>query len=229
MTNEKNTRKAAVAGQFYPAGHEAATRELERYFSPFEDCEQRDDIRAVIVPHAGWVFSGEVAASAFSRINPSKVYDRVFLIGPSHRVYLDAVSIDSESTHYATPLGEVEVDCETCRKLAEDTKLFKYDKRAHLREHCLEVELPFLQYHLKTMPPIVPVVIATDDNHSPGDMCGGYVMIKAPELTYDAIFDALKNGAYYDVDQGVEPDFIIMSYENFYDREALADYIDRLF
>lgn len=163
MTNEKNTRKAAVAGQFYPAGHEAATRELERYFSHFEDCEQRDDIRAVIVPHAGWIFSGEVAASAFSRINPSKVYDRVFLIGPSHQVYLDAVSIDSESTHYATPLGEVEVDCETCRKLAEDTKLFKYDKRAHLREHCLEVELPFLQYHLKTMPPIVPVVIATDD------------------------------------------------------------------
>ena len=163
MTGEKNIRKAAVAGQFYPAGHEEATYELEQYFNPFKDCLQRDDIQAVIVPHAGWVFSGEVAASAFSRINPAKVYDRVFLIGPSHQVYLDAASVDTESTHYSTPLGEVEVDGETCRKLAEDTRLFKYDKRAHLREHCLEVELPFLQYHLKTMPPIVPVIIATDD------------------------------------------------------------------
>ena len=160
---EKNTRKAAVAGQFYPAGREEAIRELNQYFSPFRDCQQRDDIRAVIVPHAGWVFSGEVAASAFARINPEKVYDRIFLIGPSHHIYLDAASVDTASTHYCTPLGEVEVDRAVCQELAKNDKLFKYDKKAHLHEHCLEVELPFLQYHLKTMPPIVPVVIATDD------------------------------------------------------------------
>lgn len=160
---EKNIRKAAVAGQFYPADREEAIQELNQYFSPFKDCERRDDIRAVIVPHAGWVFSGEVAASAFARIHPKKEYDRIFLIGPSHQVYLNAASVDIASTHYSTPLGEVEVDTALCQQLSKDAKLFKYDKRAHLREHCLEVELPFLQYHLKTMPPIVPLVIATDE------------------------------------------------------------------
>ncbi len=160
---EKNIRRAAVAGQFYPADREEAIKELNHYFSPFEDCKRRDDIRALIVPHAGWVFSGEVAASAFARINPEKVYDRIFLIGPSHQVYLNAASVDTASTHYSTPLGEVELDTALCRQLAQNERLFKYDKGAHLREHCLEVELPFLQYHLKTMPPIVPIIIATDD------------------------------------------------------------------
>ena len=160
---EKNTRKAAVAGQFYPATREEATHELDGYFSTFKDCDKRDDIQAVIVPHAGWVFSGEVAASAFARIKPERTYDRVFLIGPSHQVYLNAASVDTASTHYSTPLGEVEVDTALCQQLAQDTQLFKYDKKAHLHEHCLEVELPFLQYHLKKMPPIVPVIIATDE------------------------------------------------------------------
>ena len=160
---EKHIRQAAVAGQFYPADRQEAIQELENHFRPFNNCERRNDIQAVIVPHAGWVFSGEVAASAFAHINPDKTYERIFLIGPSHHVYLDAIAVDTAPTHYATPLGEVEVDSDVCQELAKNQPLFKYDLRAFQREHCLEVELPFLQHHLKHMPPIVPIVIATDD------------------------------------------------------------------
>lgn len=163
-TMEKTIRPTAVAGSFYPRGREEVEEQLKDCFKPFTGCEQRTDIQAVIVPHAGWVFSGEVAASAFARILPSKHYERVFLIGPSHQVWLDAVSVNTAVTHYATPLGEVPVDIEACRKLtARNPELFKYDPRAHAREHCLEVEIPFLQYHLKEMPPIVPVIISTDE------------------------------------------------------------------
>ena len=162
-TMEKTVRRAAVAGSFYPGSKEEVLQQLKDCFKPFLKCKQRSDIQAVIVPHAGWVYSGEVAASAYARIDSSKHYERIFLIGPSHQVWLDAVSVNTAATHYATPLGEVPVDTAVCQALAsKNPGLFKYDPRAHAREHCLEVQLPFLQYHFEEMPPIVPVIIATD-------------------------------------------------------------------
>ena len=162
-TMEKTVRRAAVAGSFYPGSKEEVLQQLKDCFKPFLKCKQRSDIQAVIVPHAGWVYSGEVAASAYARIDSSKHYERIFLIGPSHQVWLDAVSVNTAATHYATPLGEVPVDTAVCQALvSKNPGLFKYDPRAHAREHCLEVQLPFLQYHFEKMPPIVPVIIATD-------------------------------------------------------------------
>lgn len=105
-TMEKTVRRAAVAGSFYPDSTEEVLKELKDCFKPFLKCEQRSDIQAVIVPHAGWVFSGEVAASAFARIDPAKHYERIFLIGPSHQVWLDAVSVNTAATHYATLLAK---------------------------------------------------------------------------------------------------------------------------
>ncbi len=118
-------------------------------------------VQAVIVPHAGYVFSGATAASAFSCIDPNIQYEHIFLLGPSHQVYLDKASVNTDFDAYGTPLGNVKVDIEMGLKVLSSSDVFTCDQRAHSKEHCLEVQLPLLQYHFKEMPPIVPIVIAT--------------------------------------------------------------------
>ena len=119
--------------------------------------------QAVIVPHAGYVFSGDVAASAFNKIPRGHTYKRIFLLGPSHYEWVDGASVNIGVEYYATPLGNVKVDCETTDKLVAADSVFKYKARAHDREHCLEVQLPFLLRRLDKMPAIVPIIVSTND------------------------------------------------------------------
>jgi len=122
-----------------------------------------DCVAALIVPHAGYYFSGNVAASAYALLNPQKPYKRIFLLGPSHHEWLNGASVNGEVDYYATPLGNVPVDREVARKLIESDSVFSYQPKAHDREHCLEVQLPFLQRRFKDVPPIVPIIISTND------------------------------------------------------------------
>lgn len=167
----QNIRPAAVAGKFYDGEPKALERSVKECFdhaatmAPLSKAEREssDTVQAVIVPHAGYVFSGAVAASAFLRINPETKYKRIFLLGPSHHVAFRGASVATAFDAYATPLGNVPVDTAVCRELTENSSVFDYHPDAHDREHCLEVQLPFLQEHMKTMAPIVPIIIGTQD------------------------------------------------------------------
>lgn len=154
-------RRAAVAGSFYPARKDDVEQMLKDFFGQYADVQARNDVAAVIVPHAGYVFSGAVAAAAFAQISSDRLYERVFLLGPSHHVYMDGASVNNAFEYYDTPLGKVKVDLDVCNNLLKANAVFRFDARAHLTEHCLEVQLPFLQYHLRSVPPIVPVIIGT--------------------------------------------------------------------
>ena len=117
---------------------------------------------AFIVPHAGYVFSGEVAASAYSRIPRGHNYKRIFLLGPSHRVGFAGANVDTLYSAAETPLGQVPIDVATGRELIErGAGVFCSRSDAHDREHCLEVQLPFLQKVFDEVPPVVPIVIGT--------------------------------------------------------------------
>ena len=118
--------------------------------------------QALIVPHAGYVFSGEVAAAAFCRIPRGQSYKRIFLIGPSHRVGFAGASVDTLYDYAGTPLGNVRIDVATGQELIrKGAGAFTCRNDAHDREHCLEVQLPFLQMVFKEVPPIVPIVVGT--------------------------------------------------------------------
>lgn len=135
---------------------------LEDWLHP-SDAGSQAAPQALIVPHAGYIFSGEVAASAFNRIPKGHSYKRVFLLGPSHRVGFGGASVDTLYSYAETPLGRVPIDISVGKELiqkGEDAFLFRDD--AHDREHCLEVQLPFLQMVFKVVPPIVPIVIGTE-------------------------------------------------------------------
>ena len=128
----------------------------------FEDSEPKkvNNVIAIIAPHAGYVFSGSVAASAYNQVDSEISYENVFIIASSHRAYFDGASIYSIG-NCETPLGEVKVNIELAKKLIAENKDFSYVPEAHSSEHSIEVQLPFLQYKLKNGFQIIPIVIGT--------------------------------------------------------------------
>lgn len=159
---EAKIRKPAVAGSFYAGDAKELRQDVQNCFSRCKN-PLMENVQAVIVPHAGYVFSGVTAASAFAAINPDAEYEHIFLLGPSHHVYLGKASVNIGASAYATPLGNVPVDTALCKDLMEKSDAITYAQEAHESEHCLEVELPFLQYHMKKIPSIVPIIIATQE------------------------------------------------------------------
>ena len=160
---EPLVRAATQANRFYTGDAKELSDEVDSLLALHVKDRQYEQVAALIVPHAGYYFSGNVAAAAYQSIPDSKEYKRIFLLGPSHHEWLDGVSVNTEFDYYATPLGNVKVDVETAQKLMEADSVFSYQPKAHDREHCLEVQLPFLQKRLKDVPPIIPIIISTND------------------------------------------------------------------
>jgi MEMO1 family protein len=162
-------REPAVAGQFYPATGSALKADLEQLFSEVKSDKaltsehiDRDKVLAVISPHAGYVFSGRMAATSFSQIDPDKQYNTIFVIGSSHRIAFNGASVYNKG-NYITPLGEVKVDRSIANLLINEYEFFTFRPDAHVGEHSLEVQLPFLQYHLKKDFKIVPIIMGTQN------------------------------------------------------------------
>jgi MEMO1 family protein len=216
-------REPVVAGSFYPADAGQLGTQLASLFSAVDDEKTDDNIAAVIVPHAGYVFSGEVAASAFARLNPEKQFSRIFLIGTSHHITLNGASIYNTGD-YQTPLGLVKVDTDLATRLIEENRIFRFVPGAHNREHSLEVQLPFLQYHLKKPFKIVPVIIGTQS----AETCKSIAEALKPYFTPENLFvvssdfshypsyaDALKNDKITgDAVAGNSPDAFIKTITN---------------
>ena len=163
QTKAPVVRPATQAGRFYEGDPRILSHEVDSLMACHANDGILDCVAALIVPHAGYYFSGNVAASAYALLNPQKPYKRIFLLGPSHHEWLNGASVNDEVDYYATPLGNVPVDREVARKLIESDSVFSYQPKAHDREHCLEVQLPFLQRRFKDVPPIVPIIISTND------------------------------------------------------------------
>ena len=160
--NTPTVRGATQAGRFYESSPQRLSHDVDSLLANHAERVPFDHVAALIVPHAGHYFSGNVAAAAYMALNPDRPFKRIFLIGPSHYEWLDGASVNTEADSYATPLGQVKVDRETALRLTEADSVFSYRAEAHDREHCLEVQLPFLQRRLGNVPPIVPIIISTD-------------------------------------------------------------------
>ncbi len=148
-------RHPAVAGVFYPGEPVALHAMLAEYLAA-EAPEERPP-KAVIAPHAGYIYSGPIAASAYRRVAAARdVITSVVLLGPSHRVPFRGLAACS-AARYATPLGEVQVDVDAVRRALELPQVHLLDE-AHQLEHSLEVHLPFLQEVLADFK-LVPLVV----------------------------------------------------------------------
>lgn len=155
-------RQAVVAGSFYPSDSTELKTSLEAFFKKAEEVKHQGSIRALISPHAGYVFSGFVAASAYRQLDREAEYQHIFVIGSSHYAGFYGASIYNKG-NYETPLGEVEVDVGLATQLIKDNSCFTFEENAHNREHSLEVQLPFLQYWLKKPFKIVPIILGSQN------------------------------------------------------------------
>lgn len=148
-------RQPAVAGTFYPGSASA----LDRFVRDLlDDSDSRDlSPKALVVPHAGFIYSGPVAASAYRLLDSlKKNIRRVVLLGPSHRVPLEGMALPDCDT-FATPLGNIPLDKEAMNELLKFNQVQKMEE-AHTSEHSLEVQCPFLQTCLNDFK-LIPIVV----------------------------------------------------------------------
>jgi AmmeMemoRadiSam system protein B len=141
----RRVRPPAVAGTFYPGSPDALGAALRTAFADAVVPTTGAAIpKALVVPHAGYVYSGAIAASAYARIIPARsTIRRVVMLGPSHRVYVRGLAVPSVDA-FRTPLGIVPIDANVRESVLELPGV-QVDDRAHALEHSLEVQLPFLQ------------------------------------------------------------------------------------
>jgi len=176
-------RPPAVAGSFYSSDPDVLLHDLEFLFSRALPSKVRGEVLAVIAPHAGYPFSGEVAASAYTQIDTKKTYKNIFIIGNSHRYSYEGAAIYA-SGNFITPLGEITVNRELANNLIKQNKVFMQMDAAHIAEHSLEVQLPFLQYCMEKDFQIVPVLLGT---HSES-VCKKLAAALEPFLIEDNLF-----------------------------------------
>ena len=150
-------RPARVAGRFYPDAPSRLEHDIRQYLEAAEVSAAPERTAGIIVPHAGYPYSGPVAAHAFKRL-AGKRPDRAILLGRSHHFAFQGASVFTSGA-FETPLGFARIDEEFANDLARDVETWTLD--AHEPEHALEVELPFLQVVLGECP-IVPILFGDE-------------------------------------------------------------------
>jgi len=150
-------RKPAAAGSYYPAGKEDLASQINTFLSVAKEKKTTKELKILIVPHAGYDYSGVVAGWGFRQLEGMD-YKRVILIGNSHHFMFDKIAVCNEGA-WQTPLGEVEIDREFADKLIAESPALKAEINFHVPEQILEVEVPFLQTVLKDFK-IVPILLS---------------------------------------------------------------------
>jgi len=173
-------RRPTVAGQFYEADAEELRAQIKSCFlhkiGPQElpkvnqNTHQRS-IVGLICPHAGYMYSGPVAASAFYELAKDGKPDTVVLLGPNHTGYGSALSMMREGV-WQTPLGKVEIDTALADQIRQETSVIEVDDVAHRYEHSIEVQLPFLQFLYGDTFKIVPICFLMQDYESAVEVGG---------------------------------------------------------
>jgi len=154
--SDQNIKQPNVAGQFYPKNALQLATAIDKMIKNAKVTPSTRDIDIIIVPHAGYVYSGQVAAYSFKAVS-NKQFNTIIILAPSHFYGFKGISIWEEGG-FNTPLGTVPVDAEFAKQLIARNDKFYFDEKAFEQEHSLEVEIPFLQKTFDNFK-IVPIVM----------------------------------------------------------------------
>ena len=214
------TRPAAVAGTWYPGTPGALQREVDAHVQA-ADISLDLDVRAIVTPHAGLMFSGAVAACAH-KAAAARAFDVVVLVGPSHFVAFDGVALYSEGA-FASPLGDAIIDVEGARRVAA-APIVRPLPSAHQREHSLEMQLPFLR-RLLPEARIVPLligyqtretIVALSEALAEAFPDPGTLLVASTDLSH-----------FFDAPTAQALDRRVQDYVSAFDAEGLLDYFGR--
>jgi len=167
---ELNLRRPAVAGSFYAGDSKSLNIQIENCFLdkigpgeiPLVNPKKGGNIIGLVSPHAGYMYSGPVAANGFYKIALDGKPDTIIILGPNHRGFGEDISIMVEGK-WKTPLGELEIDTNIAENILKNSKIIKKDKKAHQYEHSIEVQLPFIQYIFGKDIKFVPICMTRQD------------------------------------------------------------------
>ena len=217
MESSVRVREPAVAGAFYP-GTEAALRDaVSGMLAGVEAGELGGRVVGLISPHAGYIYSGHVAAHAY-RLVQGRKFDAVVVIAPSHHAYFEGSSVYSLGP-YRTPLGLVEIHKDLAEAIAGSDESIGFHEAAHLREHSLEVQLPFLQVTIPDLR-LVPIVMGDQSLASCRRLAQAIVSsVKGMNVLLVASTDL---SHFHPYDEAVRLDGIVIDHVERYDYEGLA-------
>jgi len=163
-------RAPAVAGTFYEGTAATLSQQIEDCYThplgpgkvPQLSSKEEGNILGLVSPHAGYAYSGPVAAWGFHQVIRGQIPEVVVILGPNHRGFGASIAISGKDG-WKTPLGKIQVDEELAREIVKISPLVRFDDKAHQREHSLEVQLPFLQYSYGESFKIVPICMMEQD------------------------------------------------------------------
>lgn len=216
-------REPAVAGSFYPADSAQLAKMVRGHLERVKSLPAIDgELLALIVPHAGLTYSGGIAAYSYKLLENSKV-DKIILCGPSHRARFPGVSVYGPAMSWRTPLGVVICDDDLCNRLVKSDHGITVYEPAHAQEHCLEVQLPYLQTVLKNFQ-IVPLVMGSQDSEEIDNLAEALADLN---LGSNAVMVASTDWQHYrPASEGHKMDSLGLDCLEHVDAERLEDYLE---
>jgi AmmeMemoRadiSam system protein B len=182
-------RKACVAGTFYPGQRDDLLETIEKLTEP--KAEKKRAV-SVVVPHAGYEYSGPVAGAVFSSVVVPRA---VVVLGPGHREIGSLFAIQKEGS-WLTPLGETPIESDLAGLITQHCPLVTEDDRAHLWEHSLEVELPFIQYFEKQAA-LVPICISYEAGYADLESLGRALAAAVRDYGHPVLIVASSDMSHY--------------------------------
>jgi len=212
-------RKPAVGGYFYPGREDALRKMVE---GMVETESEKEKAVCVVSPHAGFEYSGPVAGAVFSSV---RLPDKFVILGPSHRPIQSRVAIMKQGI-WETPLGNVRIDSSLAELMMSQSQLITEDEIAHVHEHSLEVQLPFIQY-FRADAAIVPVCLSYHISFEELEDLGKSIARGIKDYNKDVLIVASTDMSHY-VDQSVakEKDFLAIDKILELDAKGLHDIVE---
>jgi MEMO1 family protein len=216
----RNIRPAAVAGTWYPGTAEALAAAVDRHLANATR-DLAGDLVALVAPHAGLMYSGPVAAHAY-RLLRGRTFDVAVLVGPSHFVGFDGVAVHA-SGGFDTPFGVMPIDADCAETLMRATSIVREHPPAHVREHSLEMQLPFLQRVAPGIA-IVPLVMGWQTADTARELASGLAStLRGRNVLLVASTDL---SHYHDAARAARLDAVVSDHISRFDADGLQAALD---
>lgn len=210
-------RESLLAGSWYPSDPGKLRKQISAYVSRANPPHIEGTLMGLVCPHAGYMYSGGVAAYAYKLLSRSP-FERVLILAPSHHAHFQGASVYSEGG-YRTPLGVVPIDAEMIETLRKKSSLFGYFPRADLEEHSLEIQLPFLQTVLPRFS-LVPIIMGNQDYEHCESLAQALAEVCAEKRTLLVASTDLSH--YYTYEDAISFDRVFLDHMKDFDIEGLS-------
>jgi AmmeMemoRadiSam system protein B len=220
MPNNRKIRPPAVAGMFYPEQKSSLDQDVAMVLEESREIDLPGEVIGLVVPHAGYMYSGGVAARAYRQIIDSRI-DVVVVIAPSHCEYFTEISI-YDGYAYSTPLGTLPVDTELAKQLADQSPQIVLSEKGHrFDEHALEVQLPFLQKSIDNFR-FVPIVMGEHSQDNIQSLANALGNVLRDQRALIVASTDLSH--FYDDEKAISLDQVVVdNIENFDDEKLFQD------